>query len=83
MAHPANNAATMAHPGIETFVVFAFFKGDGGEKGDRGADGPKVTSQNKDFNLQPSMTNMLGGLSFLGVSTLTPGTSFYSNYVIA
>ena len=32
---------------LKHFVVFAFFKGDEGEKGDRGADGPKVTSQNK------------------------------------
>jgi len=36
----------MACLAIETFVVVAFFKGDDGEKGDRGVNGPKVTFQN-------------------------------------
>lgn len=42
MIYFVNNVVIMAYLGIEIFVVFVFFKGDGGEKGDRGVDGFKV-----------------------------------------
>lgn len=57
----------MACLAIETFVVVAFFKGDDGEKGDRGVNGPKVTFQNSTL-LYPDPWPL----------TL----SFYSNYVV-
>ena len=79
------NAATMSCPAIETFV-FAFFKGDDGEKGDRGADGSKVATWNKNFNLTYPTTQHdknFGKVIFLCLATLTPHPSFHSNDAIA